>query len=255
MLLAISAGNTHLKAAFHCGIRWHGPWFTPTHPLMGEGGLSAWYQGDILPQIQMVPKDCAFLSVVPELTPSIEAFLNRDSIPFFRLSSEVYPSLGLGTAIPETTGADRIASVLAAKARFGSPCIAVDFGTATTITALDNEGQFVGGAILPGIDLQIRSLNKGTAQLPEVPAELPESALGKNTVNAIQAGVVKGHLSAVQGLLLDACAELGIKPGIEPPIVCTGGRAWLYAEQSPLLALHDGWLTFEGLRIAHDSLK
>ncbi len=251
MLLAISAGNTNLKIAAHDGARWHGPWVLPTPATNHIKIISEWYQRNVICHMQSAPTKAAFLSVVPDVTPAIQELLDQERIPYRQLSRDVYDSLSLGQTVPETTGADRIANILAAKARFGSPCIAVDFGTATTLTAVDAKGEFAGGAILPGIDLQIRSLNQGTAQLPEVPVEMPDSALGKNTVTAIQAGVVKGHLSAVQGLLLDVCAELGIKPGQEPPIACTGGRARLFAEHSPLLAQHDEWLTFDGLMLAH----
>lgn len=250
MLLAISAGNSNVKAAFHCGIKWFGPWSLPARPLPDAAALSDWYARDVRPQLPMVPIEAAFLSVVPEMNSAIEAFLKAEKLPAWRLSSSRYAALSLGDSIPETTGADRIANILAAKKRFGAPAIAVDFGTATAITAVDAKGVFAGGAILPGVDLQIRSLNQGTAQLPDVPVLTPESALGKDTVSAIQAGVVRGHLASVQGLLLDACAELGIKPGSEPSIVCTGGRASLFAELSPLLANVDDLLTFEGLRIA-----
>ncbi|MBX3118877.1 MAG: type III pantothenate kinase [Fimbriimonadaceae bacterium] len=250
MLLAISAGNTNLKMAAHYGARWHGPWALPTYATNDIKILSKWYHNNVICSLPSAPEKAAFLSVVPSVTPIVEQFLNDEGIPCCQLTSDVYNSLGLGNSIPETTGADRIANVLAAKDRFGSPAIAVDFGTATTITAINAQGEFAGGAILPGVDLQIRSLNQGTAQLPEVPVEIQDSVLGRVTVSAIQSGVVKGHLKAVQGLLLEVCAELGVKPGQEPPIVCTGGRAAFYAEHSPLLKSFDPFLTFEGLRLA-----
>jgi type III pantothenate kinase len=123
---------------------------------------------------------------------------------------------------PERVGADRLLGAWTARELFGAPVIVVDVGTATTVDVVDSEGSFVGGAILPGPGLAIRSLG-ATALLPSVPARLPDRAIGRDTVEAIQSGVVLGHLAAIGGLVALMTAEL--RGSVEPTVVLTGGGA------------------------------
>ena len=124
---------------------------------------------------------------------------------------------------PERVGTDRLLGAWTARELFGAPVVVVDIGTATTVDVVDGEGAFVGGAIMPGPELAIRSLAMDTALLPAVPPRMPDRVIGRDTVEAIQSGVVLGHLAAIEGLLALITHELD---GAEPPtVVLTGGGA------------------------------
>jgi type III pantothenate kinase len=124
---------------------------------------------------------------------------------------------------PDLVGADRLLGAWAAVALVGAPCIVVDVGTATTVDVVDADGAFAGGAILPGPVLGMRSLARGTALLPPVPLELPEHAIGRETVGAIASGVILGHREAIGGLVRLMTNESGAAR--RPTVVLTGGDA------------------------------
>lgn len=122
---------------------------------------------------------------------------------------------------PSEVGSDRVANVVAAKAAFGSPVVVVSLGTTTNVEVVDSAGSFVGGAIAPGVMLCARALSEAAAKLPLVELQTPRSAVGKNTREAIQAGVVLGGASLVDGLLCQVFEKLGT----EAPVVVTGHHA------------------------------
>jgi type III pantothenate kinase len=124
---------------------------------------------------------------------------------------------------PGAVGADRLLGAWFARESVGTPLVVVDVGTATTVDVVDAEGAFVGGAILPGPALAMRSLARGTAMLPPVPLVLPRVAIGSDTASAIASGVLFGHVAAIQGLLDRMRAELGGRT--RPRVVLTGGDA------------------------------
>lgn len=127
---------------------------------------------------------------------------------------------------PERVGSDRLLGAWTARELFGAPVVVVDIGTATTIDVVHSDGAFVGGAIMPGPDLAIRSLATDTALLPSVPPRLPERAIGRDTVEAIQSGVVLGHVAAIGGLLALMTEELD---GTDrPTVVLTGGGSTVF---------------------------
>ena len=131
----------------------------------------------------------------------------------------------------------------------------VDLGTATTVDAVDASGAFVGGAIAPGPALSIGALAAGTAQLPPVPVELPSHVLGRDTVSAIQSGVVRGHILAVSGLIRLAAAEVAVAGGPRPGVILTGGFAaagWAAAIEG--VDVRDPDLLLRGLAMQADML-
>jgi type III pantothenate kinase len=123
---------------------------------------------------------------------------------------------------PARVGNDRLLGTWGARLHHGAPLIVVDLGTATTVDALDREGRFVGGAILPGLSLALASLARGTAQLPEVRLSMPAQAIGTDTASAIRSGVVLGGLGAIRELVERFAAELS-PDGPRPTVVATGG--------------------------------
>ncbi|HMK31412.1 MAG TPA: type III pantothenate kinase [Terriglobales bacterium] len=146
---------------------------------------------------------------------------------------------------PQEVGADRVVNSVAAFEKFGGPCIAVDFGTATTFDAVSAKGEYLGGVIAPGIAISAEALFERTARLPRVDILRPARVIGTNTVSAMQSGLFYGYLGLVDGILERMLAELGP----ETQVVATGGLAALIGDSSRFIKHVDDLLTLEGLRI------
>ena len=162
----------------------------------------------------------ALVSVVPAWTEAIRDIAGNLGWHLIEADAGSIP-IPIRVTHPERVGADRLLGAWTARELFGGPVIVVDIGTATTIDVVDGNGTFVGGAIMPGPELAIRSLAMDTAQLPNVAPRRPQRAIGRDTAEAVQSGVVFGHQAAIGGLLVRITAELG---GATPPtVVLTGG--------------------------------
>jgi type III pantothenate kinase len=163
--------------------------------------------------------------------------------------------LAIRTDRPAEVGADRLVNALAAQRLYGAPAVVVDFGTATTFDAVAADGAFVGGAIAPGLELGAAGLAGRTALLPRIDLVTPDRAIARNTVSAIQAGVVLGHQALAAGLLARIRTELAIGAGIAPgdvKAIVTGGLShgpWVRALDG--IDAIDPDLTLRGLAILH----
>jgi type III pantothenate kinase len=165
----------------------------------------------------------ALVSVVPAWSDVVRTVAASSERSLFVADARTIP-LPVALDRPDRVGSDRLLGAWAAREAHGAPVIVVDLGTATTIDAVDAEGRLVGGVIAPGPALQVAALASGTAQLPPVPVEAPRSAIGRDTAEAIQAGVVLGHVEAISGLIRRVAGALG-----RPTVVLTGGgstAAW-----------------------------
>ena len=149
---------------------------------------------------------------------------------------------------PREVGSDRIVNALAAAQLYDGPAIVVDFGTATTFDVISAKGQYVGGAISPGIDISLEALGRRGAQLRKVELMRPRSVIAKNTVEALQSGIVYGFASQVDGLVARMLTELGLQPG-EAHVVATGGLAPIVVQECTCFTDHQPWLTLLGLEI------
>jgi type III pantothenate kinase len=149
---------------------------------------------------------------------------------------------------PREVGADRIVNALAAAHLFDGPSIVVDFGTATTFDVVSARGEYVGGAISPGIDISLEALGRRGAQLRKVELLRPRSVIAKNTVEALQSGILYGFASQVDGMVGRMLGELGLQPG-EANVVATGGLAPLVVEECTVFTEHAPWLTLLGLEL------
>jgi type III pantothenate kinase len=149
---------------------------------------------------------------------------------------------------PREVGSDRIVNALAAAQLFEGPSIVVDFGTATTFDVVSAKGEYVGGAIAPGIDISLEALGRRGAQLRKVELLRPRSVIAKNTVEALQSGVLYGFASQVDGLVGRMLAELRLEPG-QANVIATGGLAPLVVEECASITDHQPWLTLLGLEI------
>jgi type III pantothenate kinase len=146
---------------------------------------------------------------------------------------------------PREVGADRVVDAAAVRALYGTPACVVDFGTATTFDAVSAEGDYLGGAIAPGIGIAAQALFERTAKLPRVELSRPPSVIGRNTPHSMQSGLLFGYVGLVEGMVARFRAELG--PQMK--VVATGGLAPLIAAETEIIDVVDPWLTLEGLRL------
>ena len=191
-------------------------------------------------------------SVVPPVTTALQA-LARDRFGLAPIVVDPAVDLGIRLLVDEPTklGADRVVDCVAAYARYGGPAIIIDLGTATTIDAISDSGDVVGGAIATGVGTSLKALAANASQLFNIELRLPPRSLGKNTVDQLQIGIVLGHLALLEGLVLRMKGELGVE---HLPVILTGGLAPLFVGQSPLFTHHDPNLTLTGLRMIHQRL-
>ena len=191
-------------------------------------------------------KKIGFSSVVPEVNGIIEQFCESyfGKSPYL-ITAESYSNLPVKSLRPNEIGTDLMCNVVAAFSKYNQAVIIVDFGTALTFTAVSSQGEIMGVNIVPGLKTAINSLFTNTSKLPEVELKLPESALGKNTIHAIQAGVLYGYTGLVKGMIeaIEAETQLEFK------IIATGGLAAILTTLEKTFDEVDRNLTLEGLRL------
>lgn len=191
-------------------------------------------------------------SVVPPLTPIFQK-LSSDLMHMKPLV--VGPGLKTGMPIlyenPLEVGADRVVSAVAAYAKYGGPCIVVDFGTATTFDAVSPDGEYVGGAIAPGVQISAEALYLKTAKLPRIEIKKPDSAIGRTTVSSMQSGLYFGYIGLVSQIIDVMSRELGE----DVKVVATGGLASLIIKEIRSIGFHEPDLVFDGLKILYEKNK
>ena len=250
MFLAIDAGNSNVVFALF--DQKSGKWTnqfrleTKTPKLISQLSKKVplyFLEHDIhVSQIEKI----GFSSVVPEINSIIEHFcLNYFGIAPYLITPKSYTKLPIKALRPNEIGSDLMCNVMAAFTRTAGPVLVVDFGTALTFTAVDASGEILGVNIVPGLKTAIRSLFSNTSKLPEVDLKLPESALGKNTVHAIQAGVLYGYTVLVKGMIETIEQETGLKF----TIVATGGLSSILTNLEKTFDVVDRNLTLEGLKL------
>jgi type III pantothenate kinase len=150
---------------------------------------------------------------------------------------------------PAELGADRLADSIAAFERYGGPCIVVNFGTATKFEVISARGEYLGGAIAPGLGISADALFSRAARLTRVDIKRPAKVIGTNTLAHLQSGLYFGYIGLVDGILERILSELGAELGEQPRVIATGGLARMIAEDSRYIAAIDDMLTLDGLRI------
>jgi type III pantothenate kinase len=188
-------------------------------------------------------------SVVPPLTVPLVRMCKR----YFNVEAMVVePGIKTGIRIvyenPREVGADRIVNAVAAYTKYGGPCIIVDFGTATTFCAVSSAGDYLGGAIAPGISISTEALFMRAAKLPRVELIKPKNVICRNTVNSMQSGIIYGFVGQVDGIIKRIKKEM--EPN--PTVVATGGFASLIASESEFIEKQDPFLTLDGLRLIYE---
>jgi type III pantothenate kinase len=165
----------------------------------------------------------------------------------------VQPGVKTGVPIrmdnPKEVGSDRIMNSLAAIHLYGGPAIVVDFGTSTNFDAVSAKGEFVGGALAPGIEISVDALSRRAAQLLKVELTRPQRVIGKNTVEALQSGIVYGFAGQVEGIARRMALELSPQDPGAVTVIATGGLAPLVIDEVPVIDAHEPWLTLIGLRL------
>lgn len=251
MLLVFDVGNTNIVLGVYDGRQLLVQWRVSTHREQPADELAMLlcnlfhYAGLSFDQVDAV----AISSVVPPLMPSLEELSRR----YFHVEPLIVgPGIKTGMPIkydnPREVGADRIANGVAAYALYGGPTVVVDFGTATTFDVISGRGEYLGGAICPGIGISMEALFARAAKLPRVELVRPKSVIGKNTVTSMQAGIVYGFVGQVEGVVKLIQDELGAKPFV----VATGGLAELIAPLTSTIDEVNPLLTLEGLRLVYE---
>lgn len=192
-------------------------------------------------------------SVVPELTPILHDILSQlNTHNLIEVKSGIHPMVQVNIENPEQLGCDLYTNAVSAYYQCRCACIIVDFGTALTFTAVSSDGEVLGVAIAPGLKTAINSLFANTAQLPEVPLELPLKAIGRNTMNSIQSGVLNGYEGLVRNIIEKFAEEMNEK---ETKIFATGGLSSILPGNKTLFDKVDINLTLKGLHIIGKSLS
>jgi type III pantothenate kinase len=252
LLLAINVGNTQTGLGVFRGDELVWRWRMATRGERTADELALLFGGFLEQQGLSFSQEItgvALSSVVPDQTLALREMVDR----YFGFRPVVVePGVKTGISIqtdnPKEVGADRIVNGLGAFAKYGGPCIVVDFGTATTYDAVSESGEFLGGAIAPGIQVSAAALFHATARLPRVEITVPRSPIGKNTVDSIRSGLVFGTAAEVDGMIERMQKELGG----HVTVVATGGLADVIVPLSEAIDYHEPWLTLEGLRLIYE---
>ncbi len=251
MLLVMDVGNTNTSLGVFEGetLVYHWRLTTEKARTVDEYGVQARnlfaFAGLDFQSIRAV----AIASVVPQLNHT----LKRMSELYFHLSPLfIDHASDTGLTIlydpPSDVGADRIVDAVAAMHKYGTPCIVVDFGTATNFEVIDEGGRYLGGVLTPGISISSDALFARAARLPRVAIERPQKVIGDSTVGALQSGLYYGYAGLVDGILRRMIEELGRKP----TVIATGGLAALIATASEYIEVVDRTLTLDGLRLVYE---
>jgi type III pantothenate kinase len=250
MLLAVDIGNTNIALGIFEGEGLTATWrlSTDVHKLTDEYAAILL---NLLPRYGLDfcdIKETIICSVVPPLVTTFEELCQR----YLGISPLVVGS-GIKTGVhirmenPKEVGPDRVVNAAAGYRLYGGPLIVIDFGTATTFDTVSQEGDYLGGAIAPGIKVSAEGLFHSTARLPQVELTRPKRVIGKNTISAIQSGIFFGYVGLVEGLVARLKQELGG----EARVIATGGSAELIAAETDVIEEIDPNLTLEGLYLIH----
>jgi type III pantothenate kinase len=187
--------------------------------------------------------------VVPSATHEVRAMVSR----YFHCQPVVVePGVRTGVPIltdnPKEVGTDRIVNAVAAAHLYGGPCIIIDFSTAIIFDAVSAKGEYLGGALAPGVEVSVDALGRKGAQLRTVELGRPRSVIGRNTVEALQSGILYGYAGLVDGIVGRMVAELGGSA----QVVATGSLAPMLLQESRFIAVHEPWLTLIGLRLIYE---
>jgi type III pantothenate kinase len=256
VLLTVDVGNSQTVLATFDGARRIDGWRITTAPKATADELRLLWRGLLR---DTTVSGVAVCSAVPALLPALRELLDSLEVPVVLIGPGVRTGVPLHVDNPREVGADRVVTALAAHELFGRrpdgagrPVVVVDFGTSTNVDAVGPDGQFLGGALAPGVEVSLDALASRAAQLRSVEMTAPPQAIGKNTVAALQSGLVLGFAGLVDGLVARIAAELVAQFGAAPVVVATGGLAPLIADNCRSISEREPDLTVHGLRLAFE---
>ncbi|MDO5689240.1 MAG: type III pantothenate kinase [Tissierellia bacterium] len=257
MLLVIDIGNTNIVSGLFDGETLVHQWriSSDTNRSSDEYGLIYTQLFEVNGVEFDEVEDIMIASVVPSLAHTIPSMCER-----YLKKRPLIVGVGTKTGInikydnPKEVGADRIVNAVAGFERYGGPLILVDIGTAISFDVMDEGGNYLGGAIAPGIGISSDALFMRTAKLPKVELTEPSKAIGKNTVQSMQSGIVFGYIGLIDGIIERIIRELD-RPASEVKVVGTGGFIRLLANQSKYIQETDAMITLDGLRILYEKNK
>ena len=251
MLLAIDVGNSNNVIGLFSGNKLLTHWRIRT-----EWNRTADEYWVLIKEFILMNKieaetidDIIIACVVPTLIRTLEEMSQK----YFSCTPLIVgPGIKTGIPIlyrnPAEVGADRIVNAVAGYEKYGGPLIIVDFGTATTFDAISKKGEYLGGAIFPGVQISLEALFKNTAKLPRVDLTVPENVIGKSTIESIQSGAIYGYVGLIDSMVTRMRGELGPKTRA----IATGGIGQLISSKTETIETFDHFLTLDGLRILHE---
>jgi len=251
VLLTVDVGNTNTVLGVFKGDELVRSWRVKTDPRSTADELWLQYRS-LVDGFEIT--GLSVCSTVPATLRELRSMID-DYFSDIRVTI-VEPGIKTGVPLlvdnPKEIGADRIVNTLAAHTLFGGPAIVVDFGTSTNLDVVSPKGEFIGGALAPGIEISVDALAARAAQLRKVELVRPKNVIGKNTVEALQSGTIFGFAGQVDGLVDRITAELLESYSVAPIIIATGGLAPLMIGVSETIEHHEPDLTLIGLRLIHE---
>lgn len=251
MILTLDIGNTNIKTALFESMEMRQYWRISTDRQRSSDELGLLLMN--LLQYNRIDRGqidgIMMSSVVPQINFTVEHMCrNYFGIEPMKIEPGVRTGINIKYENPRELGSDRIANAVAAYELYGGPCITIDFGTATSFGVISERGEFLGGAICPGLKLAADALTERAAKLPRFELTKPESVIGRSTVTNMQAGIVYGYIGQVNYLIERMKKELNAP---HAKVIATGGLAVLVAEESNVIDVMDGLLTLKGLCLIH----
>jgi type III pantothenate kinase len=248
MILAIDIGNTHTVFGLYDKKTLLGDWRVTSFVTRTEDEFGALVR-TFCDQAKVPLKKISSLgisSVVPNMTDAVERMAKK----YFNVNPVVISAaLPLGIKIlyddPASVGADRLCNAVAGFAKYKGPLVIVDFGTATTFDVISRQGEYLGGAIAPGIETSAAELHHRAAKLPKIDLRFPKNVIGKNTIGSMQAGILYGALDSMEAMVRRISKELDDFP----TVVATGGLAELMVKHSRVINKHEPTLVLDGIRL------
>ena len=248
MLLTIDVGNTNTVIGLFDGADLVKSFRTKTDAASTADEMMLTYRGLLTDEPSIT--GISMCSTVPAVLREMRTMLTRyfSHVPTVIVEPGVKTGVGLLVDNPKEVGTDRIVNTMAAFALYGGPSIVVDFGTSTNMDVVSEKGEFLGGPLAPGIEISLDALASRAAQLRKIELTRPRSVIGKNTVEALQAGALYGFAGQVDGLVHKIKEEL---PGIGA-VIATGGLASIVVPESTTITHHNPDLTLVGLRLVFE---
>ena len=254
MILTLDIGNTNIKTALFEGMEMLKYWRISTNRTQtsDEYGMML---VNLFRYSGLDPEDVKGI-VVSSVVPTVNFTIEHMCQTYFGMQAMfVAPGIKTGIHIkydnPKELGSDRIANAVASWELYGGPCIFIDFGTATSFGVVSAQGEFLGGAIVPGLKVTADAIVDRTAKLPRFELIKPQSVIGKNTVANLQSGILYGHIGMVKYLIHRMKEEIGA----DCRVIATGGMALLVKDDAPEIDVLDGLLTLKGLNLIYGKNK